>query len=157
MISSVYKLSIAIAKSRFQVFVLLIMIDIGNVIYLRSRYLSKFMSPSYLKSLFRTIRPDLNFDPYVLNELQAVMATSFSGMLLFFILFNTVMYYLYLKEKVFGIKFVKGYALMAVIFSLIEFFSYLDNFSLWFIYLLITTVMYLGIYLRAKEELNEKN
>ena len=132
--------------------------DIGNIVYLRARYLKNLMSEMYLKNLIHTLRPDLTLNSQVINELQAVMASSFSTMLLIFIIFNTVMYFLFYKEKEFATKFVKGYSLMAVIFSILEVASYFKNFSLWFFYLVITTLFYLGVYLRIKkEEEHEKN
>lgn len=157
MISSVYKLSNAIAKSPSQLFILLVLVDIGNIVYLRARYLTNLMSEAYIKNLMLTLRPDLEINPFILGELRAVMASSFSTMLLVFIVFNTMMYYFFYKDKEFAIKFVKGYSLMAVLFSIIELFSYINDFSLWFFYLVITIIFYFAVYIKIKEDLREKN
>lgn len=157
MISSVYKLSNAIAKSPSQLFILLVLVDIGNIVYLRARYLTNLMSEEYIKNLMLTLRPDLEINPFILGELRAVMASSFSTMLLVFIVFNTMMYYFFYKDKEFAIKFVKGYSLMAVLFSIIELFSYINDFSLWFFYLVITIIFYFAVYIKIKEDLREKN
>lgn len=157
MLNLSYRFFEIIAKPKIRLLWLLIILDLSNLIYLRSRYLSKFSSPEYIRKLFHYLKPDLRMNEELLFQTQALMTSTLSLVLCFFIVFNFVMYFLNFKEKIMGLKFVKGYSLCAVILTFLEILTFKNNFSMWILYLLFSIYLYYQIFRLTNQTLESKN
>ena len=125
--------------------------DTMNLVYINSYWLKDRLD---LKSLKRILSFNgLNSQIISNSDLQNyryILIGSITNTLMIFTAVHIVIYYLLSREKNWTKKYVGGYCLSAVLLTITQIYAFIDNLNSWSILLIISSFMYLYVFMGLK-------
>jgi hypothetical protein len=150
-IESLFKDRISEKKFRDLSTTTLFLADIANILYIDRVFLSSSKISGMMQNSLRLAGYSPGDIPAeLLQEAQGAFISTFWIFLMIFMINNSVFYTLYHRGKKAGIKYVKGYAFFGFALTLINCFTPNTESSLWMLVLILSTIVYLYIFLGTR-------
>lgn len=125
--------------------------DVANILFIDQVFLQGARLDQLINNSLQMAGQIPNDLPlHLLTEMKGAFVSTFWVFLILFMINNSIFYVLYYKNKPAGIKYVKGYAFFGFALSIFNFFPPVTEKWYWIVILLISTFIYLYIFLGSR-------